>query len=989
MARITNSGNNIIKVYEAGLVGPQGPQGPAGGPQGPQGPQGPAGGPQGPQGASGPQGPQGPQGTTGPTGPTGTGTQGPQGPQGTAGSQGPQGPQGVGPQGPQGPQGIAGSQGPQGPQGVGSQGPQGPQGIAGSQGSQGPQGPQGVGEQGPQGPQGIAGSQGSQGPQGPQGVGEQGPQGPQGPAGGPQGPQGPQGTAGVQGPQGPAGPAGGPQGPQGPQGVGVQGPQGPLGPGPQGPHGRRGVGSQGPQGPQGVGSQGPQGPQGVGVQGPQGPQGPQGVGSQGPQGPQGVGVQGPQGPQGVGPQGPQGPQGVGVQGPQGPQGTGPQGPQGPQGVGVQGPQGPQGTGPQGPQGPQGVGVQGPQGPQGTGPQGPQGPQGVGVQGPQGPQGTGPQGPQGPQGIGVQGPQGPQGTGPQGPQGPQGVGVQGPQGPAGPTGPTGPSGAGGGGNSSGSLFDNIPINELINDTWTFDTTNRKILPNTSGRFTPLTNQITIAASSSTNNYYYTELSASKAGDGLIISDNVDKMRYNINSFEVLNNTFENFSTSSLDPYYPPSQLQSGVFPSMVDLPDISKVLVITGSNSSTAYTVVHYSSSNPIDPAEVVNSNYGLGIFGFTTHISGGYFAAGSSGGGSMKLRNSLGTSVDDFYASATWVNPMALGFSGSGEYLLFSSRFNQTPTGTAFITIIDTASNPAQFGNDHVSAWNGYNGMTYGPNNYAIRNGLDAIWDESTKCFYHLLWSGDRTQASMSIAEVTSSLSSPYADAPFKTSDGLFSDPGHGSTGDPWQGKTMAGPSNGKLWVYNRGDEGRSYTSSIIEFDYSSGVSSGVYSEVISLSQTSGGDTTWGYPNGSIDFYVWAYGGLMYSPSNNVLIAGAYNETTDVSVTYVYDADSYTLLQTINDVMLTNASTMTETGTIITYDLDGYVKVLTPSSGDSEKFVYSVSYYNNDPAINIDASSGDTIYTKLQLKDPIATSPNGSKFRLTIGNDGAVTGSAI
>ena len=122
---------------------------------------------------------------------------------------------------------------------------------------------------------------------------------------------------------------------------------------------------------------------------------------------------------------------------------------------------------------------------------------------------------------------------------------------------------------------------------------------------------------------------------------------------------------------------------------------------------------------------------------------------------------------------------------------------------------------------------------------------------------------------------------------------------------------------------------------------------------------------------------------------GAYNLDTDAPLTYVYDASSYTLLQTINDVMLTGASTMTETGTIVTYDLDGYVKSLTPSSGDSEKFVYSVSYYNNDPAINIDASSGDTIYTKLQLKDPVATSPDGSKFRLTIGNDGAVTGSVI
>jgi len=557
-----------------------------------------------------------------------------------------------------------------------------------------------------------------------------------------------------------------------------------------------------------------------------------------------------------------------------------------------------------------------------------------------------------------------------------------------------TGSGGGdasnSNRSGALFDNIPVNELINDTWTFNTTNRKILPNTSGKFTTATNQITIAASSSANNFYYTELSASKAGDGLVISDNVDKMRYTINSFSILSNTFENFTTTSLAPYYPPSQLQSGVFPSIVDLSDIEKVLVITGSSPSTAYTVVHYTSSNPVDPAEVVNSNYGLGIFGFTTHVSGGYFAAGSSGGGKMKLRNSLGTSVDDFYSSATFVQPMAVGFSGSGDYLLFSSKFNSSPNANSFITIMDTASDPSQFGNAYVSEWNGYSGMTYGPNNYAMRNSLDAIWDQSTKCFYHLLWSGDRTHASMSIAEVTSSFSNPNGDAPFKTSTVRFSDPGHGENGDPWQGKTMAGSLNKKLWVYNRGDEGRSYTSSIIEFDYSSGMSTGVYSEVISLSQTSAGESTWGYPNGAVvSNYVWAVGGLMYSPTNNVLIVGAYNKTADASVTYVYDASSYILLQTINDVMLTGNSTMTETGTIITYDIDGFVKVLTPSSGDSEKFVYNVSYYNNDPSIEIDATSGDVIYTKLQLKDPVATSPNGNKWRLTIDNNGVVTGSAI
>jgi hypothetical protein len=883
-------------------------------------------GPQGPQGpAGGPQGPQGPQGPAG--GPQGPqGVSGPQGPQGPQGTAGPTGPTGTGTQGPQGPQGTAGSQGPQGPQGVGPQGPQGPQGTAGSQG---PQGPQGVGVQGPQGATGPQGPQGVgvQGPQGPQGTA--GSQGPQGPAGGPQGPQGPQGTTGVQGPQGPAGPAGGPQGPQGPTG----------GTGPTGP--------QGPQGPTG----------GTGPTGPQGPQGPTG---------------------GTGPTGPQGPQGpTGGTGP-----TGPQGPQGPTG----------GTGPTGPQGPQG-----PTG--GTGPTGPQGPQGAGSQGPQGPQGTaGPQGPQGPQGVGVQGPQGPQGTGPQGPQGPQGAGSQGPQGPQGPAGPTGPSGAGGGGNSSGSLFDNIPVNELINDTWTFNTINRKILPNTSGRFTIATNQITIAASSSANNYYYTELSASKAGDGLIISDNVDKMRYNINSFSILDNPFENFATTSLeDPYYNPSALQSGIAPPVINLTDISKIFIATGSGSQTRH-VVHYSSSNPSDPAESVNTQYSNGpIYGQTLHISGGYFASGESGGDPMRLRNSIGNSEDTYGAGFT--SPLALAVTGSGEYLLYAAGINGAFNNfNNYIIKMDIISDPPQFSSTNAN-WSSISGMTYnnGSSNVAIQGVIDGFYDQEKESFFSLLWSKNDNYPTMSIVEITSSqIGSPSATAPFKVSNVQFSDPAHGdATGIfPQAGGTMGGSStDSKLWIYNRGDNktaSQNTTASIIEFDHTNGTTNGVYSEVISLSHTSNGNETWGFPTGSHQDKKWAFGGLIYSPSNEVLVVGSYDLVADKPITYVYNANTYTLLQTIEDLMVESTHTITDTGTIITYDLvTGYYKVLTPSSGDSEKFIYSVSYYTNDPTINIDASSGDTIYAKLQLKDPIATSPNGSKFRLTIGNDGAVTGSVI
>ena len=84
---------------------------------------GPAG-PQGPVGEPGAQGDRGPQGERGPEGPQGL--RGEQGLRGFTGAQGPQGPQG--PEGKQGPQGETGATGPQGPQGI--QGETGGNGIS-------------------------------------------------------------------------------------------------------------------------------------------------------------------------------------------------------------------------------------------------------------------------------------------------------------------------------------------------------------------------------------------------------------------------------------------------------------------------------------------------------------------------------------------------------------------------------------------------------------------------------------------------------------------------------------------------------------------------------------------------------------------------------------------------------------------------------------------------------------------------------------------
>ena len=549
-----------------------------------------------------------------------------------------------------------------------------------------------------------------------------------------------------------------------------------------------------------------------------------------------------------------------------------------------------------------------------------------------------------------------------------------------------------------MFDNIPVNELINDRWTFGTTNRKILPNTTDKFTPLTSQITIAASSSTNNYYYTKLSASKAGDGLIISDNVDKMRYTINSLSIINNTFENFATTSLeDPYFNPSALQSTPAPPVINLTDISKIFIATGSGNQTRH-VLHYSSSNPSDPGESVNTQYSNGpIYGQTLHISGGYFASGEGGGDPMRLRNSIGNGEDTYGAGFT--SPLALAITGSGEYLLYAAGINGAFNNfNNYIIKMDIISDPPQFSSTKAN-WNSISGMTYnnGSSNVAIQSVIDGFYDQEKESFFSLLWSKNDQYPTMSIVEITSSQNgSPSATAPFKVSNVQFSDPAHGdSTGIfPQAGGTMGGSStDSKLWIYNRGDNktpNQTTTASIIEFDYTNGTANGVYSEVISLSQTSNGNETWGFPTGSNQSYKWAFGGLIYSPSDEVLVVGSYDLVADKPITYVYNANTYTLLQTIEDLMVESIHTITDTGTIITYDLvTGYYKVLTPSNGDSEKFIYNVSYYNNDPSMDINANTGDEIYTKLQLKDPIATSPNGSKFRLTIGNDGAVTGSII
>jgi len=362
---------------------------------------------------------------------------------------------------------------------------------------------------GPQGPAGNDGAQGIQGPAGPAGNdGAQGIQGPAGPAGndGAQGPQGPAGANGADGAQGPQGPIGltgatGPQGTQGDQGpAGNDGAQGPIGltgaTGPQGPAGNDGA--QGPQGPAGAdGAQGPQGPAGAnGADGAQGPQGP--AGNDGAQG-----IQGPAGPAGNdGAQGPTGPTGdTGATGPAGPAGN--DGAQGP--AGNDGAQGPQGD--QGPAGNDGA-------PGATGATGPQGP--AGADGAQGPIGlTGPAGPQGP--AGATGDTG--ATGPEGPQGPIGL-----TGTTGATGPQGVAGANG-------------LNALIK------TTTEPAGANCTNGGTKIETGLDVNANGILD---AGEVNASQTKYVCNGNNSLDDETYGVQSINILNNTYSNFSGNTSFP-----------------------------------------------------------------------------------------------------------------------------------------------------------------------------------------------------------------------------------------------------------------------------------------------------------------------------------------------------------------------------------------------------------------------------------------------------------
>tara|TARA_R110002153_G_scaffold254566_1_gene413034 strand:- start:9 stop:2159 length:2151 start_codon:yes stop_codon:yes gene_type:complete len=684
--------------------------------------------------------------------------------------------------------------------------------------------------------------------------------------------------------------------------------------------------------------------------------------------------------------GPAGPTGSAstIAGPSGPAGS--SGPAGPTGTAstVPGPTGP--IGPSGPAGPTGSAstIAGPTGP--IGPSGPAGPTGTAstVPGPTGP--IGPSGPAGPTGSASTVP------GPTGPIGPTGTAstVQGPTGPIGPSGPAGPTGAQGSAGQGGALYDSIPVNELVNDVWLFDTINRGISTDTS-TFSSTTSEIIIAASSSNNQYYYTELSASEAGDGLIISDGSDLVRYKINSRITGSNTFTNFTSSSLL-NISSSNNSTAFMPYPIYMESIDKLYILSGSTAGTNYgnRIRYWTASNPGVSAQLNSSFFYTPWIGRALNVTQSLFIHNSQTNQFIYLSSDSTSQISN---STTFQNtsPIPMAY-GRGKVLIGKPH-------TRGKTIVDVdlsdLANPTLTIFEGTSAYYNFNGDVIGSgnNDHDTVYTIDSVYDSTNNTFYALDYNNFRGNfATCSISEITGSTSVNSGNLViqgYKSCSLSFSDPyqGRSSATHDLAGRTMGiKESTSELFIYNRGEWFPGYVNnaSIIKFDYSSGVTNGTFTKIIDITQPEGG-----LGNSNIDTQK-SYGGLIYSEQNDVIVVGTYNTASSEGKVRVYEATPpYTLLQTIVGPFMTSTTTVTKEGIIIfpngidVNNRNSYV-VLTPNIGDSETFVFNVSHYDYDPSITITPNNGNSIYAKLQLKDPVTTSPDGSKFRLTVANNGTL-----
>ena len=429
-------------------------------------------------------------------------------------------------------------------------------------------------------------------------------------------------------------------------------------------------------------------------------------------------------------------------------------------------------------------------------------------------------------------------------------------------------------------------------------------------------------------------------------------------------------------------------------DIDKVYMMSGSTIGDSQTsrMREWTGSNPGTGRELGDAFQPW--FGRALFATQSYFITAHNASAEVLIQNGEDDTFEASVNAQINNNPMPLAY-GKGKALVGLSH-------TTRKAILDL--DFSDLNNPSISfSYRGSSG--YRINGGNISNGVntptlnvDAVYDSVNNTFYTLDYNGFRGNfATCSIAEITGSATSTsdYLNIEgYQTSSLSFSDPfqGANSSTSDYGARTMGiKESTSELFIYNRGEWFSTYRNdaSIIKFDYSSGVTSGTFTKIIPLTQPEGG-----LSGGSGDYS--AYGGLIYSSQNDVIVIGTYDTGSTEGRVRVYNATSpYTLLQTITGPFMSSYTTETKEGNIVFWDsinhgsTGGRYVVLTPNTGDSLTFSYNVSYYDYDPSQTIELNDSDSVFVKLQLKDPIATSPNGSKFRLTIGNDGAVTGSVI
>ena len=534
-----------------------------------------------------------------------------------------------------------------------------------------------------------------------------------------------------------------------------------------------------------------------------------------------------------------------------------------------------------------------------------------------------------------------------------------------------SGLSGGGavNGTASLsYDNIPVNETVNDVWYFAANNRGVATDTPTGFTPSTTQITIAASSSTDAYYYDNFNSAVVGDGLLVSDNVNLVRYTVDGVAVNENLFSSYSTSSLSDL---SYINTTVVPWYpIYMEDLDKIYIPSASNDATPSTVGAYTASNPQSPSEKVNSGFSYGNwFGRALSISSSFFMTNKADGTStIVLRSNTQSEVSTTVSIGNSPSPLA--YDGKSVALIGK------PHDAKLALIAVDFSVPSSPTISRQSDYQSYFTGSFGREDFQV---IDAAYDSTLDKFF--VASTDYLAVTeLAIAQMTGSsdtslgIGAPAEDywiSPIAIGDPFI---GRSSAATDSNARTIGlNESTSTIYTYNKGDYRPSdqRDASIIAFDYSG---AGTFNEVITLPSASYGHVPISVLG--LSYIQRGYGGLLYSEANNTIVVGTYDHATTTPKVRVYDAASpYSLLQVIEGVWMNTACNITSEGNIVFVDgitRDGVA--LIPNAGDSKTFTYTVSKYDYDPNTTIDLAEDANVYVKLQTKEIASTTVNTGSF---------------